>query len=118
MSEINEVNEGTSHRYTATIRNEQGAPVPAAQITSLTLTILDEGTGDIINGWNAKDILNANGATVSVGGVLVWTGVQADHPILGSAPVLYEDHLAVVEGEWSGGGVIYFFTIRVKQASV
>jgi len=115
---IYDVNESTSHRYTATIRNEGGAPVPSAQLITLTLTITDEGTGEVINGWNAKNILNVNGATVSAGGVLVWTGQPADHPILGAAPVLYEDHLAVVEGEWPGGGVVHFFTIRVKQASV
>ena len=115
---IHEVNEATSSRYTATIRNEAGAPVPAANLTSLTLTITDAGTGEVINGWSAKNILNTNGATVSVGGVLVWTGVPADHPILGSAPVLHEDHLAVVEGKWTGGGCVHFFTIRVKHPAV
>lgn len=115
---IREVNENTSHRYTCTLKNEAEAGVPAAQFTALTLTLTDKGTGAVINGWDAKNILNANGVTVSSQGVMAWTGVPADHPILGAAPVLYEDHLAVVTGEWTGGGLVHFFTIRVKQASV
>jgi hypothetical protein len=94
--------EGSSARYTATLLDELGAGVPAASLTTLTLTLYDDKTGAIINGRNAQNVLNANGVSVDASGNLVWAITPADTPIV-TDTLQTETHYAVFKATWSSG---------------
>src|SRR5262245_7000457 len=96
-----EVIEKTTCRYTATLTDELGSVIPAASLTTLTLTLFDRRTGSIINSLNAQNVLNANGVTVDSSGNLIWTMSPADNAITGSWDV--EEHGAMFEWTWSAG---------------
>lgn len=95
--------EKTSPKITATIKDEDGNPVAAGSLNTLTLTLynLDDAAGTIINSRNAQNVLNANNVTVSGGGVLTWSVQSLDTIIIGSGN--YERHRAVFEWTYSSG---------------
>lgn len=94
--------EKTTHVYTATIKDENGTVVPAASLTTLTLTLYAKQSGTIINSRSAQNILNANNVTVNSSGVLTWTMQPDDNAIVNSA-LLTESHIALFEWTYSSG---------------
>lgn len=76
------VNERTTPRYTATIKDEQGVAVPGTALTALTLTYYNLATGTIINSRNDQNVLGTvspvNGVQVSEAGVLTWDLAELD----------------------------------------
>lgn len=98
------VNERTTARYTVTFEDEAGDPIPAADLTTLALTLYDRATGAVINSREAQDALNANGVTVSSAGVLAWTLDPADNAVVGEVAVgNVEVHVALFEWTWDSG---------------
>ena len=96
------VNQLSSFRVTSTLLDETGAVVPAASLTTFTLTLYDRATNAIINSRSAQNILNANGVTVDSSGNMVWTGTPSDAPILNSTRTS-EQHVALFHYTWSSG---------------
>jgi hypothetical protein len=94
--------EDASALLTGTLTDEAGAAVPAAQLTTLTLTLYDKVTGSIINGRNAQNVLNANGVTVSAAGALAWTMDPLDNPIV-TAGSSKERHVALFKWTYGAG---------------
>jgi hypothetical protein len=77
--------EGVAHRYTASLVDPDDAAIGAANLVTLTITLYDEKTNEIINSRNEQNALNANGVTVAdgaAGTVLTWQAEAADMPIV------------------------------------
>jgi hypothetical protein len=101
MNTLGPVPEESTAQYTALLKDETGAVVPAASLTTLTLTFYDVDTGDAINGRTGQDVLNAHEHTVSAGGVLVWTMLPDDNPIV-TVTKGREIHRALYQATWGG----------------
>ena len=105
------VNERSSALYTATLNDEKGDPVTVSALATLTVTLYDKATGDIINSRNGQDALNANDVTLhATSGALTWKMKAADNPINTPATIEagdYERHIALFEWTYdmSGSGV-------------
>lgn len=99
---IFEVNEGVTARYQGVLKDETGAVIPAASLSTLTLTLYRKTSGEIINGRNAQNVLNANGVTVDVNGNLTWTMTPADNGVT-STTVAAEMHIALFEWTYNAG---------------
>lgn len=95
--------------FTGTLVTEDGVtPIPDGSLETLTLTLVDERTREVINSRNAQDVLNANGVTVDeTTGELTWVSSAADNPFVKLAPPPLEGeierHLAIFEWTWNDG---------------
>lgn len=66
--------ERTSGLIIATLTDELGAAVTLASITSLTMTLNDQKTGQVINSRRNQNILNLNNVTVgATNGQVAWS---------------------------------------------
>lgn len=103
---IGPVPKETSFKYTGILYDDSVPPVviPAASLTTLTMTLRDVNTKAIINSRDKQDILNVNGVTVDSSGNLTWEATPADSPIIG---VLKngqtEQHEAQIVWTWNSG---------------
>lgn len=98
------VPERTTQRYTATIKDELGAAVPAASLLTLTLTLHDVQTGTLLGGRPAQqNVKNANNVTVDSAGNLVWLIQPADNAIV-TDTLLHEQHIALFEFTYTDSG--------------
>ena len=89
--------------YAFTMKDEAGAVIPAASLTSLTLTVYSLQSGAIVNSRNAQNVLNANNVSVSEGGVVTWIQQIADVTILNDA-LTEETHRCLFVFGWNSGG--------------
>ena len=86
----------------ATLRDEAGAPVTAASVASLTLTLYDQATRAIINGRRAQNALNANNVTMGVSdGLVTWAVQPSDTTCVSGGNE--EVHVALFTARWAGG---------------
>ena len=102
---VYEVREKTTPKYTATITDDNGNALPAASLTTLTLTLyrIDAtGATQIINSRNAQNVLNANNVTIDANGLLTWA-VQILDTTLGDATLPFERHIALWTWTWQAG---------------
>jgi len=83
--------------YTTTILDTDATALPLASISTLTLTLYDVLTGDIINSRTLQNVLNTNQVTVhATSGLLTWTALPADMAIVGTPQVgELEHHIAL-----------------------
>lgn len=88
--------------YTAALRDENGAPLGAASISSFTLTLYDVNTGTTVNGRYQQNILNANQVTVDAQGQVTWTWLPLDMQIL-NPNRQQEEHVALFVVKWTDG---------------
>lgn len=95
------VPEQTTQKYTGTLKDENGAAIPGSALTTLTLTLYEASTHQIINSRNAQNVLNLNGVTVDSNGVLTWIMAPADNAHLGQAQ--RELHVALFEWTYDSG---------------
>ena len=96
-----DVLEGETPRYTATLKDDQGVPLPAASLTTLTLTlyvIKADGSVSYVNSRNAQNVLNANNVTIDANGAIVWAMQVADTTLVEDLP--FERHIALWEWTW------------------
>lgn len=80
-----QVPEKQTCRIEATILDENMAPIPAASLTTLTVTLYDCTDCDnlpIVNSVDNVNILNTGRGTVDSSGRMVCTLLPADNPIL------------------------------------
>lgn len=98
------VKELAGARYSATLKDETGAVVPAASLTALELTLWDVLTGTVVNSRDAQNVLNTNNVTVDGNGGLVWDIQPADNAIVRTTSTPFpERHRAMFYFTWSGG---------------
>lgn len=98
-----DVLEGETPRYTATLKDETGAVLPAASLSTLTLKLYvtkTDGTDQFIRGsaGAGQNVLNANNVTINASGAIVWLLQVADTTLVEAIP--YERHIALWEWTW------------------
>jgi hypothetical protein len=97
------VPELTDLRITAQLVDPLGAGIPAAQLTTLKLTLhADNATQALINGVDHISILNAGRGTIDATGHLALALQPNDNPILDDT-LLEEWHVALVEWTYNAG---------------
>ena len=69
---------GSTPQYRGQLFDAFGAPIPAANLSALTLSIVDALTGAVVNGVSAVNILNTGRGTVDAQGNLVVSLLAAD----------------------------------------
>ncbi len=93
-----DVLEQTTPQYTAILRDNTGAAIPAASLVTLTLflyVIKADGTIGYIRGsaGTPQNVLNANNVTVDANGLVTWALQVADTTLVDV--LLFERHLAL-----------------------
>lgn len=97
--------ESTTPKITAVIKDEDGNPIPAASLTTLTLNLFnlsDNPTFAVINGRTDQDVLNINDVAVDSSGNLTWSTQTADTAIQNAA-LNEETHRAMFSWSWNAG---------------
>lgn len=113
-----DVLEGETPRYTATLVDDTGAILPAATLTTMTLTlyvIRADGTTTYIrgSGLGGQNVLNANNVTITAQGLITWQLQVADTSLVDQIP--FEVHRALWEWTWPtnrAGKHEVFFTVK------
>ena len=104
--------------YTGTLKDETGAAVALADLTTLTLTLRtgDTSLGAVVNSRNAQDVKNANNVTFhATSGLLTWSVQVADMPVpsaLGTGGS--EHHNAVFIATWSSGTKAFRWKVLIS----
>ncbi len=94
--------ERSSAKITGILKDENGAVISSASLSTLVLSLYVEGSpSTIINGRNKQNVLNANGVTVDGSGNLAWLMDPLDNSIMDST-LSIEQHVALFE--WTYGG--------------
>jgi hypothetical protein len=83
------------------LKDEDG--IVLTSLDTLTLSVWDLKSGAIINGRDRQDVLNQNDVTFNGDGSLLWRVQAADRPILDDTQD-WEDHVAMFEFTYAGGG--------------
>ena len=96
------VKEKSTALYQATLKDHTDTVIAASSLDTMTLTLYDVATGDIINSKNGTNVLNTNGVTISGAGALAWIMASADNTINTSTSVI-EHHKALFQWTWGGG---------------
>ena len=99
------VDEKSTAKYTATLKDESEIAIPLSSLTTVTLTLYDKTKDSIINSRNGQNVLNANNVVISSAGVLVWTMQPEDNAIITTTlrNNAYEKHVALFQFTWSSG---------------
>lgn len=97
-----EVAEKVTVRITGTIKDHTDTAIPAASLSTLTLTLYEKKSGTIINTRSAANVLNTGGGTVTSGGVLTMVLDPADNALVTQAPAT-EVHVALFEWTYNSG---------------
>ena len=103
------VNEGSTARYSTTLLKDSGAPVTSAELTTLTLTLYDKNTGNILNGRDAVNVKNVAGGTFhATTGAFEMLFNALDNAVVGAPPntPLIERHIALFEATWDSNGAL------------
>lgn len=119
------VRKDCSALFSGVLTREDGTtPLPAGTISSLTITLTDSESGQVINSRSAQDVLGGGTGTNGVSwtdatAAFAWTLAPADNPIVGTAIAEgnYELHEALICWTWNSGArkgarKVYF---RVQQ---
>ncbi len=91
----------------ATIRDDAEEIIPAGSLDSVVATIYDEKSGEILNSRDHVDVLNTNGGSVDVNGVLALRLDPEDMVIVNDARAS-ELHICLLEWEWTAGFVTFY----------
>lgn len=113
------LSERTTAKYTANLVDTTGAAIAGASLDSLTLSLINVQTGVVLNSRNAQNVLNANGVTIDVNGLITWTLAPADNAIIDDR-LQVEEHRAIFTAKWSGGAgeLVFDVDIPVRNISV
>ena len=95
--------EHKTSRFTSILRDEAGVFVPAADLTTLTLTLYQKSDRTtIINSRDAQSVLNVNNVTIDTLGNLVWLMQPADN-VVSDQTIDKESHIALFQYSWNAG---------------
>jgi hypothetical protein len=105
--------ERTSAQYTVTLKDDTGAAIAKASVSSFKVTMfcLDDDAQTVINLRDAQDVYNAGawdkGVTMhATSGLVTFAMAAADNPIVGLTPninVRYERHRLIFDVTLSNG---------------
>lgn len=91
-----QIPEGATSYLTATIRDQAGAVLPADELDTVVGTLYDEKSGEILNGRDHVDLLNANGAVINSEGEIIFRLDPDDNAIVNDARDS-EQHILLLE---------------------
>lgn len=95
--------QGATLRYTAQVQDETGAGIPAASLTTLTLTVYAVIIGNpLVNGIDHVNVLNAGRGTVDALGNVVVLLAPADMLLVNLVGVP-EQHIMLLEYTYASG---------------
>lgn len=101
---VGEVAEQTTQVIRIFVTDRTGALVPSMAYDSITVTLREEQTGEIINNRNGQNALNANGFTLPEDGVIEWKLSTDDTAIVGPTRVgQAERHKLTMTLVWDNG---------------
>jgi hypothetical protein len=113
---LGEINEATTARYTATMYDETDAVIDGTALNTLTLTLYEKRTRNIIGSRNGQNVLNTNGVAVTATGGLTWTVAKADTAIVGNGKI--ERHVGVFVGTWAAGAKQFVHEVEMDVVNV
>jgi len=99
------VNEASTARYTATLVDETETPIPAADLTALTLYLYEPVSAGVVNSRNNQNVLNTNGVTVNSAGLLTWTISALDTTMVNATKEI-ETHIATFTFTYASGNKV------------
>jgi len=109
---------GDSAQWSSTFRDQAGVPIASALITSITLTLYDLKTGQIINGRNAVTVQNTNGGSIhATSGLFTMTFSPGDSAIVTTTEA-EEHHEAIIQVTWIDGGANEFIQFWVRNRAL
>lgn len=96
------LDERVSYTYTVTLKDGDDTAISDGDLLTLTLTLYDVRTGDILNSRNAQNVLNASNVTVA-SGVVTWKMQPADNVIIATGLLVdeEEEHRALFTWTWT-----------------
>lgn len=94
--------QGSTPTLTAIVQDAQRQPIPGSSLTSLEGWLYDQATKSVINGFEGRDLLNANGGSVSQAGALS-IDLSADDMVLMNESLDREIHVLQLKWTWNGG---------------
>lgn len=94
--------ERTTPVYVATLFDQDGEPIAATDLTTVTLKHYDLATLAVINGRDNQNILNVNDVTIDENGVLTWVLTTNDTVIVQESNA-EESHVALFRWTWASG---------------
>jgi len=99
------VQDGESLNITGSFLDMDDVAIPLASIDTVTLTLYDEETGDVINSRDDQDIKNANQGVITAGGDLTLRLGPLDNALQNSTfdELAVESHIARFSWTWSDG---------------
>ena len=95
------VAEGATCLLYGTLKDERGALLPGSELTTLTLTLYEKSTKEILNSREDSNILQTGGGTVDNGGYLELELYAADNEII-KPRATSEVHVALIEYSYQG----------------
>lgn len=104
------IRERTTWRWQGTLLDEDGVAIPAAQLFAVTLTITDAISGTKL--VDARDVKNANGGTITAGGVMTLQVYPTDNRMVNQRLDL-ETHRATITYSWDGGDNAHWHCIEL-----
>lgn len=96
------IDEKTTPRLTAVVRDHLGAAIPGSSLQSLKVWLFNRADGAVLGGRDGQTILGANGGAVDGSGNLTLDLAVADTAILNTAGE-DETHLAEFEYTYNSG---------------
>lgn len=112
-----QVNQDSTAQYTAYITDENAAPIPVADLTSIKLTLKNADTGVVINARDQQDVKNLNGVAIDSDGMLVWTMEPEDNPLIDTTRKK-ERHRALFEFVFGSKQGSHEFEIFVNKTGI
>jgi hypothetical protein len=108
MDEIGPIVEQTTGIVTCQLVSEDGVThVQKTDITSATLSLIDEDSGTVINTRDKEDCL----ALIDSDGLFTWQLEEEDTTIVSTDPRAYHIAILAVKGNRTGGGT---WTLRYR----
>jgi len=99
---------------TATLRDLDGTAIPLAALDAVTLTLVDQVSGAVINSRLKQSVLNENGGTVNASGGLTLR-LDPNDMVLVDSSKDFEWHTALVEWEWDVAGTTFYGKARIDH---
>lgn len=122
--EQDQIWEETTGDFDAIVRDEDGAAIAQASLTTITLTLRNYKTGEIINSRNAQSVNNTNNVTIDSSGNLLWL-IQEEDTVIFDESLEFgdkEEHVAEFVYTYSSGTktgrVYYTFEVIRKMKSL
>lgn len=114
---IFDVIQDTSGKYSATLLDEEGVGVDAADLDTVTLTLYDTATEDIVNEREEQNILNTNQVEIDTLGNLEWNWLPEDMPLLNEISRTPEVHTALFTFIWNSGAsqLLHEVSFRINR---